>query len=634
MHIFENITDFILSIAIIFLISLIYFGQKQDLLIQSIASLDTADFMNEIKSKGYLDAEAYEEFLEELSHTGLLYDISFEHKQKTFEPEYRFRTAEEIIDIQNNAYTGLNTYHNYSVTTEIPKVTDPIDNSGLIMNTETNESILAKAVNTPSSGHTHTDACYAGHRHTSDCVPAGDMTTLVYVQGSHVAGGSNGVWNTFYIYCAKCGKMIAYYDFYYNMDATNGGRTSRIQTVIYHYTATGAIDTINQSVSVWSGSTNYWDIAGLSATLGNNMWMKLINTPASYLPTVYTYTSPPFKYTDSYFYYDYTGAYHTYPYVGCVYCGTYGANYSCGLKQDETLICNQVVTGIAATNPSQVVYTGENIITTETATYMDGSTNVIVCTADFTTDTPVSGAAVVLTYTDARGNKLTAPITVTVIPKTKTCVNGHVYNIQSDGTDPGCPFCKAWLSSLVTEYPAAGNLVIYRGTSLPDNGVTLLATYMDGHTELVTSEYADNLDKLYVGSQNVTISYKGLYTSLKVIVKRNLVLCPECNKYYELYPDDSDPGCPYCASKTPIFTGNVMEYYTMRYTEDVLKEIYEGSGTYYFINGDYLTIKVKNSSSSVGSRLLAHIYKGFGESNINIADGGYIREDGYLYKQN
>ena len=70
----------------------------------------------------------------------------------------------------------------------------------------------------------------------------------------------------------------------------------------------------------------------------------------------------------------------------------------------------------------------------------------------------------------------------------------------------------------------------------------------------------DNLDKNYVGTQTVTISYKGKNTYLTVTTKRNLTRCSICNRYYELYPDDTDPGCPYCLSLTPIFTGNVLEY--------------------------------------------------------------------------
>jgi hypothetical protein len=294
-------------------------------------------------------------------------------------------------------------------------------------------------------------------------------------------------------------------------------------------------------------------------------------------------------------------------------------------------ICSQQVSSIAPTHSIQTVAIGDALITTVTATYADGSTKVVVGTTTFSTATPRQNQPAVLTYSYTIGGiayTKTCNITVTVVPRSKSCANGHTYNLNSDGSDPGCPYCQAWLSSLTITYPITGPFTIYKGTTLVDNGVTLLATYMDGHTQILYNEYVDNLDENYVGTQNVTISYKGKYVYLTVTTKRVLQLCSTCNRYYELYPDLSDPGCPFCQARTPIFTGNVLQYYNECFKNEILKELYEGSGVYYFADKDYLEIKVSNSGKSMGRRLLEFVYRGLGGNSLQTVSGGYIREEG------
>jgi glutaredoxin len=318
------------------------------------------------------------------------------------------------------------------------------------------------------------------------------------------------------------------------------------------------------------------------------------------------------------------------PYInhGC----SFTKNTYCKMNSSPKL-CSQNVVSITPTHPVQSVYTNEPLITTVTATYLDGSKKVVLANTTFSTANPITNKVVTLSYQDATGKTLTCSITVNVIPRNKTCVNGHIYNLNNDGSDPECPYCKAWLRSLVIEFPTTPYFNIYRGTTLPENGVTLLATYLDGHTELLESEYIDNLDKNYVGSQSVTMTYKGHYVYLTVVTKRNLKLCTICHRQYELHPDDSDPGCPWCAALTPIFTGNVMQYYDMKYTEEILKELYEGDGIYRFSDDDFLTISVKSKKGSIGTRLLSAIYLNDNVNTIHVIKAGYVREDGYYYRK-
>ncbi|MDF2487200.1 MAG: hypothetical protein K0R46_3368, partial [Herbinix sp.] len=108
--------------------------------------------------------------------------------------------------------------------------------------------------------------------------------------------------------------------------------------------------------------------------------------------------------------------------------------------------------------------------------------------------------------------------------------------------------------------------------------------------------------------------------------KRNIIKCPICGRYYELYPDDSDPGCPYCAARIPVFTGNIMKYYAMTYSDEILNAIY-GSGAYYFKTGDYFSLTVSNRTKTLGTRLLAPFIHGAPDINIHVECGGTIRDE-------
>ncbi|HWT27638.1 MAG TPA: hypothetical protein VN131_06835, partial [Mobilitalea sp.] len=750
----DHIVDIIIGVVILFLFPLLYFGLKQDALIQSKVKIDTTEFVDDIRSKGYLTKQMYDNYLEKLSKTNLLYNITLEHNQSIYEPEYRFRTPEEIIEEQNGAFTGTNVYHYFPVSTEIPAVTDPIDNKGLTMNSETNESILANGAQTPAlPGHVHDSSCYAGHVHTGNqyfvhthahtyscihylgrvfynvkCNSCGQ--TYLYLAVSYYRDPSTGQIYTMYInlsgiyncvYCNSTNLKATQKDEYayscdYNIDKDGDGFYDEIPNgVAQQYirsapqekrkeTFTSGCYTYHES-NDYSDYLKYTQYGGVILNMPEvlNMlfqsnFVGFCSIPLTYTIKYYSddndinscyryivYNAVYSKATDTVefrysYYWDYsdnpwcmnpnpgfpntltvnqlrnlnskagfndfwgkaTGHYWSeglWAITRITFTGTLSTcdyNHSqanrwvatCGQVENKTLVCSQKVKSIVPTNPVQAVYVGENLITTAIATFLDGSTKTVLCTTSFTSAVPVTNQTVTLTYTDSTSHSATCTIKVTVIPKFKKCVNGHTYNLNVDGSDPGCPFCHAWLRSLAIDHPATGSISIYRGTTLPQNGVILLAIYMDGHTEYVDKDYVDNHDKFYVGSQNVTLSYKGKNVQLIVINKRNIIQCPICHRFYELYPDDTNPGCPYCAAKTPIFTGKVMEYDDKRYTDAILNKLYDGSGIYRFNDKDYLNIKVVNRNKSWGEGLLSIVYKNLAGNNIDITYGGYIREDG------
>lgn len=729
---FKHFIDLAIAILLIFLFPIIYFGQKIDALVQTIVERETSALVEEIRSKGYLSKERYDRFLEQLSDTGLLYDVIMEHEQTIYEPEYRIRTVEEVIDEQNGAYTGSNRYHYYPVTTNIPTVHDPIHDENL--NTETNESVLASAVDTPPDpNHVHTSDCYAGHRHTGD-------PTFLHTH-KHSSSCYEFVSEIVHEYdCITCGKhsQIMLATFYWDPE------TQSVKTGNYYYGTAECLYCSSRNLRNEATHRSYSYSCGYVKDLNGdgytdpmdrvNTYQYKLNYPqstsrktytsgcytyhvAQYIPTndienaltylafhgTAAYCSIPENYSCTYYSngsYPYTIAYKAVkgedgkvrllfssssspnlnkkPYPNEL---TYAEAYhifsspvymrefinehitigvsavdaeitrnargtidlcnhteinkwytNCGLEEDNTLSCSQLVVNIRPTHPIQKVYTGEPLITTAVVTYRDGSTKTVLCSTSFTTDSLCQNKEVILNhFTTIAGKTYTnsCMIIVTVIPRNKSCVHGHTYHLNPDQSDPGCPYCKAWLSSLTVYSPSSGRITIYRGTTLLENGVTLLATYLDGRTEYLSIEYVDNLDRNYVGTQNVTLSYKGHYTHLTVTTKRNIKLCPTCLRYYELHPDDSDPGCPYCQARTPIFTGRVMEYTSKRYNYEILQQLYEETGLCDFRKGDDISIHIESMGAGWGRKMLGMIHKSLGDSDIFHINGGYVREDVY-----
>lgn len=585
----DIIIDIILTIMIIFIFPILYLGMKQDTLTQTIVEIETNSFVQEVRSKGYIDKNMYEEYLENLSATGTLYDIEIEHNHNSLEAEYRFRTEDEVIDEHNKLYTGTNEYHYWPITTEIPHIEDPIDDSGNL-NSETNDSIMEGAITKLADpNHIHNESCYIGHRHatsgcsyrsghshTSSCyhnhtdscyTTCSGSTSSRTFKSTHYCGGT---WTIVGYYCNLCGNYTYY---------VGGCSNYRYSDPNTHGCAGGQNLGPKPPGTQGHKKTLTCSISTTSSTCGKS--------------------SGP-------------------------------GGWNCGISQDSTLDCDKIIDSIAPTHPIQTVYLNDLLITTVRATYKDGSQKTHICTTNFDTSQPVTNKTATITYNyavDGTARIIQTTMTVSTILRNKTCHKGHVYSLSSDNTDPGCPFCRGYLQSLVVYYPSSGNITIYKGTTLQENEVTLLATYMDGRKKYLKTEYVDNLDKKYIGTQTVTLSYKGLYTTLSVNIKRNLKLCHICNRYYELYPDNTDPGCSYCEALTPIFTGKILEYENEYYAADILKEIYDGNEAYYFSDKDYLLMTVKNRTNSWGRGLIKNIFKGMGNEYINVVDGGYIREE-------
>jgi hypothetical protein len=704
----QKIIDLLVAVILMFLIPALYFNIKKDAVIQVNVDRMTTEFVETVAADGYVTREMYEKYLERLANTDKLYEVELIHEQTAFEPEYILRSSAEVIEEDEGLWTGTNEYLAPEVVTEKPVVPDPINTGSL--NTETNESVLAKAKDTPADpNHVHTDECYAGHKHTGDKTFAHThqhtSACLLYEQAKyadvkcHVCGNTShkvlvvrywdpdsGEVKVGYApggdtSCWVCGSynttstLVSSYAYScgYNIDINNDGLTDTVGTSqSYQYkmpfpqdktikaTYTSGCYKYNNSVSVPISANDYYGNPQYFSGQWEQIYLSGLS-PYCYVPQDYelkyqwgsgsqAYVSPTFrlKYDNGVATFKYIGGsnmniYDNFPSVDFQTLrslssdGTKLYNYlhanavqtyiqsggsasmnkmygriqicndtihdqwyaACGLEENGVLGCSQLIKEIVPTNPIQTVYTGDPLITTAVATFLDGSTKTVVCTTTFSTTGVVKNQSALLTYTYVIGSvsySKTCSVTVTVIPRNKICVNGHTYNLNADGSDPGCPYCKNWLRSLAVLVPSSGSLTMYRNSygSLEMEGVGLIAVYLDGHTEYVYNGYVDNLDPDYVGTQTVTIGYKGLTTSLVVNVVRNRKRCEVCGLYYDLYMDDTDPGCPYCKAKVPVFTGHVKKYTAATYEDEITNELFEGSGIYYFRRGDVFTVRAKS----------------------------------------
>lgn len=559
-RIWNFLIDIIIAILIMFASVTIYFGFREETMVKSMLLGTVDDFITDVRKNGYITLNNYENLYDKLSVTKEIYDITLEHTDRIWEPEYRRKTLQEILDAQNAAYTGGNVYIYREVITQKPTIEDPVNNTKL--NTETNESVLASAVKTPAS---------AEHVHSNDCYNA---TVHIHTGSATQGGGCYGEDN---VPGDICGETLVYDhtvidDILFQCSICGG--TCKGQMVLQWYYCCNKHTTTRTLVYYWK-----CDQCGCSF---NKEEMDPVPATCQKVESSHYNLS----------------------------CGKIEGHYYNGDVEVQPE-CDHVVTSIAPTHPNQTLYIGDNIISTALATYLDGSTDILVCDVSGYDKNKPGTQTVALSYSGlvnsakTTGTKISM-VTVNLIPKNKSCTKGHIYNLNSDGSDPGCPYCKAWVESLKVIYPSNSSMEITIGTTLQDNGVKLLATYMDGHTEILTNEYLDNLDTKYHGTSNVTIGYKGVTTQMRVTTECAKMTCLICGNTYNLYPDKSDPGCPYCLAKTPVFTGNVMEYEENFYTEDILKSLYKNK-QYKLNQDDMFTITLKNKSSNIGRKLLQKI---------------------------
>lgn len=105
----EYCIDILIACLVIFIAPILFFAQKKDTAMQLLVTESTNEFLKQVQTQGYITEQTFEEFVREISITGAIYDISLEHKQKIYEPEY-----------VNGVFTGeIYEYYDIKYTEEI-----------------------------------------------------------------------------------------------------------------------------------------------------------------------------------------------------------------------------------------------------------------------------------------------------------------------------------------------------------------------------------------------------------------------------------------------------------------------------------------------------------------------------------
>lgn len=389
--------------------------------------------------------------------------------------------------------------------------------------------------------HVHTDACYDGHRHTdgegvtqiSGTTPRGCYTTPVttsttcYASLSQVGSGTATSSYT----CPNCKRTVTSYCNTYTWRCSKGHTSS-------------------------SNSNFYWSCSncGYSGSYGGMG----------------------------------SGDMSAYP---CYSSTTTVIGYKCTLSADTTPICDQVVTSILPVAATQTVYYNGSMDCTCNATFLDGHTATVSCTASGFNKSSLGSQSVTLTYsglvtnaktsgslmatvnvtvvdyvvaisatsgtqsiyyggaivstaliTKASGGTITVPCTVSGFSNStvgaQTVTLTYTGMTTNTGTYPSCTAIVTVLPGLVSITPTFSSQTIYKGGTPV---LTATATYMDGSSKPVTP--LNDFNSTAIGTQTVTLSYsdQGMTktASCTVTVKPNLTnLTVSTNKDSVLYNTD------------------------------------------------------------------------------------------------
>ncbi len=468
-----RVTAIIITAIMMILTPLQYIAQLQAEAAGNTVNTLTAEFNDTARHQGYLTDDMYDEYLEKLSVTGDSYDVEMKISHPVFTKDL---ASENENSVHKAAYD------------------------------KTSSDIKSLSLSTDSS-HMHTDACYKGilHVHGASCytsysiyhVHTGNSTSGGGCYGtanyhSHSAGCYSSVTcgtavaptylTSGYYLCRTCGK---------NVLITTYARTCSSCGHIYG-TATGSAC---GHIPAPSSFTCTGTVNELTCTISTS-------TPSSYSLNCGKTESTIERYT----------SYLT--------CGKTEGYYYDSSGSMCLPVCNKVVTSISATAPTQTVEIGNSIITTATATYLDGHTETVDCTVSGFDASKTGIQTVTFTYSEYEkpdGSYVSCTVTVLVKP-----------NLIS-----------------ISALPSPQNVTRYTNYDL-----TVTAIYQDNTAKTVTNYTVTGFNNTVLGTQTVTVFYteNGITktTTVQINITRLTTACPICGAEYELDENDTDQGCPIC----------------------------------------------------------------------------------------
>ncbi|MGB4661317.1 MAG: hypothetical protein WBI07_19245, partial [Mobilitalea sp.] len=539
----------VIAAILIFLYPLQNIAQMMGESIENVINEYASEFTHNALEEGKINLDQYEKLIDNIDNTGELYDVTIEtaHPVSGLEIEqvsnanemHRLAVSDTELDINhrntdmNHVITNMNhtsdrdtsiiqTYNEnipiiYSSDTDTPEEnvfnlsrTDTLANDASINNTSTKNTLIDKILVdgnsniekhnpifyskiTSLAAHIHTNDCYMGHNHISSCYAIASADASI----TAVVGNVNfflsyddhrqvqeGQWTRSALYRMSCVDCNAYLGYIMELFNDSSGRVPRIEIYRQYYNGTSS----NGYYRFVNADEDAYPII-ISSLRGLNLTSAAqVATRKQLLVTA--------GFND---------------YVMCPTCAkksgrsstilTFGQPVmTCGLVQDPNPICNQVVDSITASSSVQKVKKGDSIVTTATATYLDGHTAMVACNSNFNTN--ITGIQnVTLTYYGLVGNAKTMG--------TRICTTS--VTVQDDT-----------IPSYLTITPS--RYTVYNGN---EPTYTITVTYENGVSKILTAGYVKTGWSTGSGTKTVIFTYtessKTVTAKILIEVKGNLI---------------------------------------------------------------------------------------------------------------
>ncbi len=467
---FGKVIAIILTAALIFLFPLPYLAKAVSETVDDLVNTYVAEFSDTARQQGSITKEMYEKMIRSLDRTGELYDINLEVSHPVSGTEIaKLELGDQFPDREL-----VKTAYNEKASLE----------RGLVEEYDQEEEI--KSIDT----HMHADDCYAGHRHNS----------CIYSYSVPAEGVSATILK---------GDILRYTYL----------RLTDTQSTPYRHTELRHDYIINVfSVKEYVASAvNYY----VEFHLGEQLYYKNLNQLYTAIQWIDAGSQDNTQIDRERSLYIYPGWLPTLSFS------------SCALTQDETPICNQIVTSIAATKPEQAVSAREEFISTANATYLDNHTGVVNCSNNLNINV-IGDQNVTLTYSGLVGNAKSSG--------TRTCTVNTTVKGGIELTD-------------ITVSPLNQELTRYQNPTF-----IVTANYSNNTSKQVTGFTINDFNNTLLGTQSVTLSYKEAditkTATANITVKNLTTTCVNCNTVYYLDENDIDQGCPNCNSTVISITAN------------------------------------------------------------------------------
>ena len=172
MEVLSKVMSFIMVVVLLFLLPIDYLLEHQGVISGGHVENELTRFVEVVREEGCLEVEMYENFINRLSLTGMNFDIEIEH----------------------------------AVPKEGSKISAVEDLPGVLLASAEIHSLPYGGIDSdeiiPFATHTHTDACYAGHRHDASC----DSITIAFNRSNSTSGTKTH--KNVNVMCGYCGKRF------------------------------------------------------------------------------------------------------------------------------------------------------------------------------------------------------------------------------------------------------------------------------------------------------------------------------------------------------------------------------------------------------------------------------------------